>query len=238
MAATKREFLEPWEREVVLFIERWHSMYGTLPDDNQVIDYLNSIDFELAFEKLVALKRDFLFQESMRVRGIFIDANERLKTGQLSPRQMQAAATMLNYVDGRSDAKKLRDLGITAEEWDSWMLNEGFANYVNGRAERMMNNLTHEAHKGLIKGMRQGNTKSIELFYELTGRYTKNQDSGINPRQFIGQILEIIQRHVKDPQTLNQMALEMSQLAIEASSPAQTTIKVGPTAITHRELEF
>ena len=232
----KREFLEDWEREVVFYIERYHSIHGIFPDDDKTLNYLLALEFEINREQLLALKNDYLFQESMKVRGL-----EALSytAGQFSARQMHVAAVMLNITDRRSDEKKLRDLGVTTEEWSNWMLNDNFAAYVNARAERMIATGTFEAHLGLMRGIRQGNTKAIELFYEMTGRYTKDKDSSVDVRQLIGRILEVIQRHEKDPDKLNRMAIDLSQLAIEATTQtSQTVIKVGPQAEARKVLDF
>lgn len=207
--------LEPWQKEAVLFIERYHSVTGTIPADTAIIEYLkitkgftnvNSI-------AMLNLADNPEFIKSMEARGIPVGQTS------LTAKQMAAVSVMLNLVDRRSDEKKLRDLGISTEEWSTWMLNNNFAKYVKDRSEALVANSVHEAHMGLMRGVRQGSTSAISLYYKLTGRYDPDQENQVNVRMLIGKMLEVIQKHVQDPAVLNKLAVEMSQLAIEAGSP-------------------
>lgn len=209
----QQEFLEPWQRDVVNYVERIHSTTGAMPADDDTISYLRLLKHDISEQELDALKTNPLFEASMQSRGI--ELNDYF----INARQLAAVSAMMNLVDRRSDEKKLRDLGISTEEWSTWMLNRHFAEYVRQRSEQMITNSTHEAHLGLMRGVRQGNTASIQLYYKLTGRYDPDQESNVNIRLVIGRVLEAIQKHVKDPDKLNALAVEMSQIAIEAGSP-------------------
>lgn len=207
--------LEPWQKEAVLFIERYHSVAGLFPEDSDIIEYLkiNKGFTELNSVSIINLKENEFFLKSMEARGIPVDNSS------LTARQMAAASLMLNLTDRRSDEKKLRDLGISTEEWTTWMQNKNFAKYMQDRSEALIANSLHEAHMGLMRGVRQGNTSAIGLYYKMTGRYDPDQENQVNVRLLIGRILEAIQKHVRDPEVLNRLAVEMSQLAIEAGTP-------------------
>lgn len=221
----KQEYLEPWQKDAVNFVERIHSTTGGFPSDEDVVAYLNLLRHDVTEEEVDVLKENPLFQASMQSRGI------NISDGFISARQLAAVSAMMNLVDRRSDEKKLRDLGISTEEWSTWMLNKQFANYVKQRAENLVENSTHEAHLGLMRGVRQGNTASIQLYYKLTGRYDPDAESNVNVRLVIGRVLEAIQKHVKDPSKLNALAVEMSQIAIESGSPvASKSIPGQPVA--------
>lgn len=196
------------ERETILFIERYHSEHGVVPDDDLICDYLSAVgvfDCDLA-----ALKEDPRFLKSMDVRGIAVN----LKEGQLTAKQMAAVAVMMSYVDRRSDEKKLRDLGLSPREWASWLQDENFARYVTNYSERLISNSTHEAHMGLIRSMRSGNTASIKLFYELTGRHTSEQQNNqVDVKLIIYKIIEMIQKRVSDPEILAQLSGDLMGLS-------------------------
>ncbi len=214
------KFLDKWELEVVLFVEKYHSVSGVVPPDSDILDYVNSLKphWDYGREDLNALKTNELFQASMRKRGIYIGPTElNLHVGQLSSRQMGAAAVMMDLLDRRSDAKKLRDMGISTEEWSTWIQDKAFSNYLSGRAELLIGNSQHEAHIGLIRSVRSGNLGAIKYFNELTGRFKEDADSSIDTRALIGRILEIIQKHVKDPEVLGALGSEMGQVLFEAS---------------------
>jgi hypothetical protein len=229
------EFLEPWELEAVLFIERIHNSTGALPVDNDIIEYLTYTKKFKGINKqsIASLKTNPLFKASMDSRGIVFNegVGQLRDVTSLTPRQMAAAEVMLNLTDRRSDEKKLRDIGVSTAEYSTWTQNNIFANYMRERSEQLITNSVHEAHMGLLRGVKQGNTASIKLYYELTGRYNPNEENNVNIRMLIGRVLEAIQKHVKDPGTLNSLAVELSQLAIEAGSPVDRSSYLQGTSI-------
>lgn len=217
------EYLKDWELDAVLYIERVHSSTGLVPGDADIIEYLTTTkDYESELIQITRLKANELFKKSMESRGIVVnyDRYSQLnKVYDLTPRQMAAASVMMNLVDRRSNEKKLRDIGVSTEEWSNWIQDAQFAEYLRERSEVLINNSVHEAHVGLLRGVQQGNTASIKLYYELTGRYNPQEEQTVNIRLVIGRVLEAIQKHVRDPEKLNALAVEMSQIAIEAGTP-------------------
>lgn len=225
----QQEYLEPWQRDMVNYVERIHSVTGSFPDDEDTLAYLRLLKHEVSEEDIDNAKENPLFKASMQSRGIVLDSYF------ISARQLAAVDAMLNLVDRRSDEKKLRDLGISTTEWSTWMLNKNFAEYVKQRSENMLENNLHMAHMGLMRGVNQGNTASIQLYYKLTGRYDPDQEQSVNIRLVIGKVLEAIQKHVRDPNKLNALAVEMSQIAIEAGSPVANN-NVIPGLSTRKEV--
>lgn len=214
------QYFEPWQTDVVLFIERVHSVTGAVPKDADILEYIRftkkNPDFPVA--KLSEFKEDPRFLTSMESRGIPVAENI------LTAEQMAAASVMLNLTDRRSDEKKLRDLGISTEQFSNWMQNSVFAEYMRQRSEVLITNSTHEAHMGLMRGVRSGNTASIKLYYEMTGRYNPEADNQVNLRVFIMRVLEAIQKHVRDPTVLNALSIELSQLSLDAANPNSPSV--------------
>lgn len=206
--SVRQNFLTDVELDLVFFIERTHSSNGSAPTDSQII-----ARFGISADELAAFKVNPLVLRSMAARGIPYPN----PADKFSQRQMAAAATMLSYTDRRSDEKKLRDIGVTPREWAGWLQDEEFANYLRDRSERMATNSIHEAHLGLIKGMRSGNTASIKLFLEMQGRYNPEQENQINVRLVLHKFIEVIQRYVNDPLTLHNIARDLSSIATEQS---------------------
>lgn len=232
------EFLEDWERDAVYFIERHHNTAGVVPADDDIIEYLKWTKGYKGLPVTVIdyLKDNALFKRSMEARGIVCNYGDGPlnQVQELTQKQMAAVAVMLNLVDRRSDEKKLRDIGVSTEEWSAWMQNVTFTEYIRERTEVLVANSVHEAHMGLMRGVRQGNTASIKLYYELTGRYNPNEENNVNIRLLLGQVLEAIQKHVRDPATLNQLAVEMSKIAVTAGSPSVAKPIIGEA--TRKEL--
>jgi hypothetical protein len=131
----------------------------------------------------------------------------------LTDEQMHAIATMLDPYDRRSDEKKLRDIGISTRQWATWLLDDEFAAYLTDRSERLLASTTFEAHKGIIKGARNGNIAAAKLHHEITGRYRPNEDQQIDVRALLHTFIEVIQRYVKDPITMHAIAMDLSNIA-------------------------
>lgn len=218
-------YLEDWQREVVLFIERYHAVSGTVPDDDDILEWVNSVKPHWNFSKseLTELKSNKLFKASMRKRGIYLDVDLNLDLGQLSPRQMGTAAVMMDILDRRSDEKKLRDMGISTQEWSTWRQNKAFNEYLASRSELLIEGSQHEAHIALMRAVRAGNISAVKYFNEMVGRFNPDKDQAVDLRVFIGRLLEVIQKHVKDPETLGRLGSEMSQIMLE------TTTGMSPT---------
>lgn len=236
------EYLDDWVRDTVFFITRYHGVSGNIPSDADILEYLKLTKKyeDVKEEDLNNLKTNEPFLKSMAVRGLNVNTafGELRAVTDLKPRQIEAVAAMLNPIDRRSDEKKLRDIGVSTEEWGTWMQDNRFVKYVHGRAEQLLSNSTHEAHMGLIRGVRQGNTASIKLHYEITGRYNPNEENQVNVRMLIGRVLEAIQQEVQDSETLNRLAIKLSQIAIESSNPASPVDRSqAPISSTRKEIE-
>lgn len=192
------------ELDLVFFIERFHASTGQSPTDAQ----LNQ-RFKLTPELLENFKANPLVLKSLKARGI----NYPAAADKFTAEQMHAAAVMLDMVDRRSDEKKLRDLGITTRKWSQWLLDDEFAAYLADRSEKLLANSLPEAHKGLLKGVRNGNVAAVKTMYEVTGRYRPNEEVQIDVRRVLHTFIEIIQKYVKDPVLLHNIAMDLSQVA-------------------------
>lgn len=192
------------ELDLVFFIERFHASTGSAPTDAQ----LNQ-RFNLTPEILNAFKENPLVLKSFKARGIVYPAAD----DRFTPEQMHAASIMLDMYDRRSEEKKLRDMGITTRQWSEWILDDNFAAYLNDRAEKMLSNSLFEAHKGLKKGVRNGNVASVKAMYEITGRFRPDQETQIDVRRVLHTFIEVIQKYVKDPVMLHAIAMDLSNVA-------------------------
>lgn len=202
------EFLTESFIDMVHYVERYHATHGEPPNDDQMLKRFN-----VAQPMLEEFKVSELVQQSLRTRGINYPAAKDF----LNDRQLAAIATMTNYVDRRSDEKKLRDIGISPREWATWLLDNNFQSYLSERAERMFLGAQHEAHLGLIKGLRNGNVASVKLFNEMSGRHNPEAENNLNIRILMAGIIEILQLEIKDPIVLHRIATKMMNLAARES---------------------
>lgn len=222
-------FLTDQQIEMVFFIERYHATYGSAPNDDTMMRR-----FDVDQAGLEEFKINPLVVKSFSYRGIVYPALE----DRLTDKQMAAVAVMLNYTDRRSDEKKLRDIGITTREWSSWLLDNDFAEYLRTRSERVLAASQHEAHLGLIKGMRAGNVAHVKLFNEMTGRYNPEAENNLNIKLLLGTFIEILQKHVTDPVILNRIAVEMTNAATRDQIGGLNAGPSGRFAPTQKQIEM
>jgi hypothetical protein len=199
------ETLTDVELDLVFFVERFHSSNGVAPTDAQINQRFTGLTPAFMAE----FKQNPLVLKSFKARGIIYPAAE----DRFTPDQMHAAATMMDLVDRRSDEKKLRDIGISTRQWATWLQDDEFAAYLRDRSEKLLANSTHEAHKGLMKGVRQGNLAAVRTMYEITGRFDPNKETQIDVRRVLHTFIEVLQKHIKDPVALHAIAMDLSQVA-------------------------
>lgn len=209
---TEITYVTDFELELIHYVERFHASMGSSPSDAQMLQR-----FDLQPDALAAFKTNPLVLKSFKARGIFYPAAEDC----FSPEQMHAAAVMTDLLDRRSDEKKLRDLGLTSRQWSMWVQNDTFAEYLKDRSEKFLANSVHEAHKGLLKGVRSGNVQSVKAFYEITGRYRPDAEQQIDLRSVLHTFIEVIQKYVKDPIVMHKIAMDLSSIASLESMNAQ-----------------
>lgn len=203
------ETLDDVSLDVIFFIERFAGTNGRAPTRMEINQRFNG----LTDEWHVAFQTNKLVQRSFKARGIVFPS----MADRLTDAQMHAIATMLDPYDRRSDEKKLRDIGLTTRQWATWILDDQFAEYLRDRSERLLQNSVFEAHKGVIKGARNGNIAAAKTLYEVTGRYRPNEEQQIDVRRVLHTFIEVIQRYVKDPIMLHAIAVDLSNVASEES---------------------
>jgi hypothetical protein len=129
----------------------------------------------------------------------------------LSAEQVAVANVMLDYSDVRTQAQKLKAAGVTTQKWQAWQANPIFSRYLKSRAENLLEQVgVVEAHTALLKQTSKGNVQAIKLMYEVTGRH--RDSTSLNVEYFLQRVLEIIQTHVREPGTLNNIADDFKTL--------------------------
>lgn len=124
----------------------------------------------------------------------------------LTPEQLAAANTILNPYDKRSKAQKLISLGIEPARFHGWMNGKVFKEYMRVRSEELFEEGMPLAHISLLKEVEKGNVKAIELFYQVSGRYTGvNSAEMQNVTLLLGRLLEAIQMEVTDQDTVRRI---------------------------------
>ncbi len=217
--------LTPDELQFVTIVCQHHGETGMVLDEKTAVDkwfYTASEFKELMASTVVqgALVERGVFEEEKSIlhnpnppvgKSKVDDASlERLKKS-LTGKQLIVANVMLDITDGRSDKKKLQDMGVSTSTYNSWLNDKQFSNYLKARAELLIGNSQHEALLALLDKVKGGDTNAIKLYLEFTGRFTP-QGNGTTVNVGVSgtksdftavliTILEIIQEEVTDYDT-------------------------------------
>lgn len=198
------EELNKREVKIVNFIEQFWFTKRVMPLPEAIA---NSTGFTRA-EVADALSNIGVLY-ALEDRGIIYHNTETL-----SGRQLAAANVIMNFSDKRSDSKKLSDIGVSAAEYDGWRQDPVFNNYLTQRAEHLIGGSVDEAHRALLHGVRAGNTKALEMYYGITGRFSFSKSVGeLNVDFLMVKIIEIITKHVSDPVALERIGNDIQALA-------------------------
>lgn len=207
------------------FVEQtWHAASGTVPSKElciQKIPGLTGSDYD------EYIKNPRIRDHLREVRGI--ELSQPLAGDALSPEQLVVCNTLLNLSDTRSTRKKLQDLGISPSKWDTWKRDPAVQSYLRAKAEGTLTDNLHEAHMGLVDAASRGDVKAIQLYYEITGRWSSKTVGELNVEFLLMKIIEILSKHVTDPQMLANISDDL--LALAPSKQGQTAISSGPAVI-------
>jgi hypothetical protein len=140
----------------------------------------------------------------------------------LTEQQMAVANVLLDVLDSRSRIKKLTEMGISTGTYNLWLRDPVYRQYCLDRAESLLIENQPVAHMSLINRVAQGDIGAVKYFNAMTGRYREREKAAVEvnvTNQFGNEkliaIVEIIQRHVKDPALLEAIAGDI--LALNAS---------------------
>lgn len=217
------------QNQLIDFIEGFHTAVGEFPDRNAL---MHSLDIALG-------DHDSNFRERAKALDLFLEHEETIKSLNergihppwtlftnpmgLTREQLAIVAVLLNPNDRRSDAKKLRDLGISERKYAGWMANKNFTAYYTKAANRLLEASEADAHMGLLRAVRTGtNTAATKLFFEMTGRWNPAYENQVNLQDLMMRFIEIIQTHVTDSEQLMKIANDLKLASLELGvSPNQ-----------------
>lgn len=174
---------------------------------------------ELTKENISEILGSSLVQKRFEILGIDVNSVPLAKHGELkknqtrlSDKQLAVAETMLNPMDKRNHTEKLRSLGVPATTYQGWMSNKVFSDYVSKRAEDMFGGSMYLAQEALVRKVMRGDTGAMKLYFEMTGKYKNQAESNQDFKMLVLRLIEILQKYIKDPQTLQLVAEEIKIL--------------------------
>ena len=197
--------LQPNERELVNYVEQVYLLQGSMPEVSEL-----SLALLIPELQVAAMLGKNEIKEALTKRGITaVGASPGMR---LSERQLACANLMLDFTDGRSEKRKLDDIEVTTQEYQAWLRNPVFKNYMQNRAESLLGDHLHTAHTALLDSVRTGDVPALKLYYEMTGRWSGKTVGEMNIQFFMAKVLEVIQRHV-EPEQMRAIAAEFEVIS-------------------------
>jgi hypothetical protein len=126
---------------------------------------------------------------------------------ELTATQVAVAVTMMNFMDTRSSKDKLDQLGITDTQYYAWLNDPQFKHLIEHLGNQNLANIRPAAIAEFTKKVNQGDWNAIKFWLETTGELKSNDAP--QSEQLIRMIVEIVQKHVKDPETIIAIAQDI-----------------------------
>lgn len=201
------------ERELIDFYElQWHLRHH-VPTVDEVVQYLNNKHVkEGKNSKVTATSVNYYLQRKLVIKGLDDRGIpwRQHSQNELTSTQVAAAVTVMNFADTRSNDDKLDQLGITTSQYFAWLNDPTFKNFVESLADQNLKNIRPAAITEFTKLVNKGDWQAIKYYLEVTG--TVNSNEAPKSEVLLKMLVEIIQKHVKDPEVMLAIATDM-QLA-------------------------
>lgn len=206
------------EEKLVTALEIHWNEFGNLPSGEKLV----ARGIVSSVEEFTDLMKDEWVIKALDALGISVDPDLQI----LTPKQLAAVQIMFDFHDGRSDIKKLRDLGINSQTWDNWLRDPVFQKYVQTKIGNLYEDNTHEVDRALFLKARTGNVEAIRLYNAITGRHQVEETPKIGQIEahvFIMRLFEVLQMSlIEQPDKLR----EIGQAIMTIQSPYMNHPKV------------
>lgn len=180
-------------------------------------------------------KKDSDFTKVLKGKGI-IKTEERAI---LTASQLMVVNSLLNLSDRRTQREKLEAAHVTPQTYAAWRRDPLFMEYMHKRAENQFSDASDTASQALLRNVEMGDMGAIKFYYEVTGKYNPKLQLDVNVDSVMNRVVEIIQKHVKDPDTLMAIADDLELLAggtVREPPPVQKVIETVAAEIPALEL--
>jgi Helix-turn-helix of insertion element transposase len=210
--------LTPSEKDLIAFYElKWLLNNGYVPTVEEVVVHLRkkypnikhtSVNYYLQRQPVI---------KALEARGINFRQHSQ---EELTPTQIAVATVMANFADERSNAEKLDSLGVNSATYYAWMNDPAFKNFVQAMADQNLKHIDPVAKTEYAKKIQEGNWNAIKHYMDVTQSVTGSDMP--QSEVLIRMLIEIIQKHVRDPEIIlaiaNDMKLATANRSLESAT--------------------
>lgn len=196
------------QQQVIAFIEQEYLLNSNPPAIEVICERV-----DVRAETIRSWFKDEAFTTVLKVKCIPFEDTSK---GVLTPQQLAVINCILDWNDTRSDKKKLQDFKVPFTTYQSWLRDPFFAAYVRERVNSLFASHGSEVMRAHLDMARAGKMDAIKLYYQMNGIYDE-RNQGVNVQKLVLSLVEIVTKHVRDPDTINAIAEDLGrQLGLEA----------------------
>lgn len=196
--------LQPAEKALIAYYElEWHLRHY-IPTVEEVTAHLRKERKNLRQTSVNYYLTRSVVIKALEKRGIPWRQHSQ---DELTPQQQAAALAVMNFADERSIPHKLDQLGILPATYYAWLNDSVFKNFLDSLADQNKINIRPAAVTEFAKKINSGDWNAIKFYLEVTGEF--NNNTAPKSEVLLRMLIEIIQKHVKDPATIMAIAQDI-----------------------------
>lgn len=129
----------------------------------------------------------------------------------LETRQMMAIQAVIGEKGTLKD--RLKKCGVSYGLWTNWMKDKTFRSYFESLGADALSESIPVMKTVLAQQAEKGDLNAIKFAFEVTGEYNPAREGAIEVQAVLAQVIEIISKHVLDPDVLTRIGFELSAVA-------------------------
>jgi hypothetical protein len=187
--------------EFLTYVEVFWFTEKRLPTEKEVRNRFPKETFD--WQKLIIDTAD-----SLSNRGIL---PYEAPVGYIEPRFVAAVNLILAIQDGRTQAAKLKEVGVTSRQWQAYLRREPYRKFFEDRLNEIWTqDVKNDAKLALHSAIKAGDVSAIKHFHELENIYRPKHDANASLIQMLQVIIDIVAKFV-EPAVLAKIANEIQR---------------------------
>lgn len=197
------EWIDPkMFRHIVGAADLLYRQRGAIPTVEQVLNHWGKFDAAVVARAFTAPE----FVKALELRGISFNPAQGL-----TDVQQNAIHILANPVDRRTTEAKLKQIGVSMTVYRGWMRNPLFSSMLSQQSENNLADSIPMVLNRIIGNAEVGDLAAGKLILEMTGRWNPQQQEVQNAKTVVLILMESVQKHVKDKDTLRAIMSEVTE---------------------------
>jgi hypothetical protein len=220
---TKPQNLTDDEITVLSYVEQKYWETGSVPTMEK-----SAQDLKMDVNVVKKAWKKQTFNDALIARGLKWDSRG---DGILTPKQIVLVNMLMSVNDGLSLRQKLGAIQVTQQQYQAWLRDPHFQNYLRMRTEQVFEIADVEVLQALQETAKNGDVQAIKLFAEMRGIYNPRTTVDINIDTVIYRVVDIVARYVKDPAIIESIASELESINVNSRSSITKSVMDASFAI-------